>query len=133
MDIQVAVLCDAATNYNEKLCILGAFDTIYAQQLPAIYPQCSIALRVTFSSVEEGAHKLRLNFVNDDGKLVMPSIDVQVEVTLPEGNHFVTRNFVVNIQQLKFEKPGTYSIDVAMDGRQEASIPLLVKYSPAKS
>ena len=133
MDIQVAVLCDAATNYNEKLCILGAFDTIFAQQLPAAYPQCSIALRVAFSNVEEGAHKLRLNFVNDDGKLVMPGIDMQVDVMIPEGSHFATRNFVVSIQRLVFEKPGTYSIDVAVDGRQEASIPLLVKYSPAKS
>jgi len=30
MNIQVAVLCDAATNDNEKLNLLGAFDTIYA-------------------------------------------------------------------------------------------------------
>ena len=50
MNIQVAVLCDAATDDNGKLNLLGAFDTIYTQQLPAIHPQCSIALRVTFFS-----------------------------------------------------------------------------------
>ena len=32
MNIQVAVLCDAATDENGKLNLLGAFDTIYTQK-----------------------------------------------------------------------------------------------------
>ena len=132
MDIQVAVLCDAAADYNGKLNFLGAFDTIFTTQLPAIHPQCSIALRMSFSRVEEGPHKVKLNFVDEDGKLVMPSIDIPVEVAVPEDTIFVSRNFIVNIQQLKFDKPGLYSIDISMDGRQEGSIPLLVKQMPAQ-
>ena len=132
MDIQVAVLCDAATDYNGKLNILGSFDTIFTTQLPAVHPQCSIALRMSFSRVEEGTHKVKLNFVDEDGKLVMPSIDIPLEVAVPEDTIFVSRNFIVNIQQLKFEKPGLYSIDISMDGRQEGSIPLLVKQMPAQ-
>ncbi len=54
MDIQIAILCDAATDNNGKLNILGTFDTIYSAQLPATHPQCSIALRMTFSKGEEG-------------------------------------------------------------------------------
>jgi hypothetical protein len=127
MDIQVAVLCDAATDYGGKLNLLGAFDTICAAQMPAIHPQCSIALRLTFSKGEEGKHELKLNFVDEDGKLVMPSIPIPLEVGVPEETIFISRNFIVNIQQLKFDKPGLYSIDIAMDGRQEGSIPLLVK------
>src|SRR5208283_4753023 len=64
MNIQVAVLCDAATDDNGKMNLLGAFDTIYTQKLPAIHPQCSIALRVTFSSDDEGKHALQVNFVD---------------------------------------------------------------------
>jgi len=97
MNIQVAVLCDAATDDNGKLNLLGAFDTIYTQQLPAIHPQCSIALRVTFSHEDESAHKLRLNFVDADGGSIMPGIDIPVEVVLPGDSHFGTRNFIVNI------------------------------------
>jgi hypothetical protein len=130
MDIQVAVLCDAATDYHGKLNILGTFDTIFASQMPAIHPQCSIALRVTFGKVEEGQHKLRLSFVDEDGKPVMPNIDIPVEVQVPEDSIFLSRNFLINIQQLKFEKPGLYSIDIAVDGRQEGNIPLLVKEMP---
>ncbi|HTG45066.1 MAG TPA: hypothetical protein VK633_11100 [Verrucomicrobiae bacterium] len=131
MDIQVAVLCDAATDNNGKLNILGAFDTIFTNQLPATHPQCSIALRMTFSKVEEGTRTMRLSFVDEDGKPVMPGIELPVQVAVPDDTIFISRNFIVNIQQLKFEKPGLYSIDMAIDGRQEGSIPLLVKQKPA--
>ncbi len=62
MNIQVAVLCDAANEDNGKLNLLGAFDTIYAPQMPAVHPQCSVALRVTFMSGDEGARKLEAEF-----------------------------------------------------------------------
>ena len=127
MNVQVAILCDAATDDNGKLNLLGAFDTIYAQQLPAIHPQCAVALRVTFAAGDEGQHKLALNFINADGHPVMPAMEVPVAVALPEDVHFVTRNFIVNIQQLKFVEAGLYSVDIRLDGKSQASIPLQVK------
>jgi hypothetical protein len=130
MNIQVAVLCDAATDDNGKLNLLGAFDTIYSQKLPAIHPQCSIALRVTFASDDEGQHALTVNFVDADGHPIAKFPPIPLEVTLPEDMHFGTRNFIVNMQQLKFDNPGLYSIDVLLDDRPQASIPLLVRHTP---
>ncbi len=130
MNIQVAVLCDAATDNAGKLNLLGAFDTIITPQLPAVHPQCSIALRATFSNAEEGKHKLKLTFVDEDGKPVMPSMEIPVEVAVPEETHFISRNFIINIQQLKFDTPGYYSIDIALDDKEQASIPLLVRHAP---
>ena len=127
MNIQVAVLCDAATEDNGKLNLLGSFDTIYAPQLPAVHPQCAVALRVTFMSGDEGARQIKLNFVNADGRAIMPPIDIPVAVALPDDVHFLTRNFIVNIQQLKFDEPGLYSVDVRLDGETVASVPLLVR------
>jgi len=132
MDIQVAVLCDAATDNNGKLNILGTFDTIYSGQFPAVHPQCSIALRMSFSKVEEGTHKIKLNFVDEDGKPIMRDIDIPLEVAVPEDTLFISRNFIINFQQLRFDKPGLYSIDLAMDGRRDGSISLLVKQMPGK-
>lgn len=128
MTIQIAVLCDAATDYHGKLNLLGTFDTIITSQLPAVHPQCSIALRMSFNRIEEGSHKIKMNFVDEDGKLVMPSIDMPADIIVPGDANFLVRNFVINIQQLKFERPGQYSIDIAVDGRHEMSIPLLVKH-----
>src|SRR6185369_8212132 len=115
MDIQIAALCDAATDSHGKLNILGTFDTINAAQLPAVHPQCSIALRLVFSKMEEGRRDLKLNFVDEDGKLVMPSIDIPVEVQVPEDTSFISRNFI---------------IDVSLGGNHVGSIPLLVRHTP---
>lgn len=128
MNIQVAVLCDAATDDNGKLNLLGSFDTIYARELPATHPQCAVALRVTFLAGDEGKRQLKLSFVDADGRAIMPGIDIPVEVSLPEDMHFGTRNFIINIQQLKFDLPGLYSVDLTLDGQPQASIPLLVKH-----
>jgi hypothetical protein len=130
MNVQVAVLCDAATDENGKMNLLGAFDTICAQQLPAVHPQCAVALRVAFASSDEGPHKLKLNFINADGHAIMPAMEVPVAVALPDDSHFLTRNFIVNIQQLKFDEAGLYSVDVWLDDKSHASIPLLVKPLP---
>jgi hypothetical protein len=132
MNVQVAVLCDAATDEYGKLSLLGAFDTIYAPQLPVLHPQCSVALRITFTGGDEGKHNLQLNFVDADGHSITPDFPpMPIEVALPGEMHFSTRNFIVNFQQLKFEHPGIYSIDVSVDGRHVASIPLMVRHHPA--
>ena len=133
MTIQIAVLCDAATDYNGKLNLLGTFDTILTSQLPAVHPQCSIALRLAFGRIEEGAHKVKMNFVDEDGRLVMPSIEMPIDVAVPADANFLLRNFIINIQQLKFDQPGQYAIDVAIDNRHEISIPLLVKMQTSDS
>jgi hypothetical protein len=127
MNIQVAVLCDAANEDNGKLNLLGAFDTIYTPQLPAVHPQCAVALRVTFMSGDEGARQFKLNFVNADGHAIMPSIEIPVAVALPDDVHFLTRNFIVNIQQLKFAEAGLYSLDVRLDDKSQGNIPLTLK------
>ena len=127
MNIQVAVLCDAATDDNGKLNLLGAFDTIYAPQMPAFHPQCAVALRVTFQPGDEGTRKLALNFINADGHSILQVPEMPVPVSLPDDVHFLTRNFIVNIQQLKFDEPGLYSVDVRLDNETVASVPLLVR------
>jgi hypothetical protein len=127
MTIQVAVLCDAATDYNGKLNLLGSFDTIFAPQFPTVHPQCSVAIRIAFDRDEEGAHTLSLNFVDEDGQPIMKGMRIAVDIAFPADATFISRNMVVNILQLVFTKPGLYSVDLAMDDRPLSSIPLSVK------
>jgi hypothetical protein len=130
MDVQIATLCDAATDYGGKLNLLGTFDTIVAPQLPAVHPQCSVALRLVFSRIEEGPHRLKLNFVDEDGRGMMPSIEIPADIAFPGDANFLSRNFIINIQHLKFERAGHYAVDLAIDGRHETSIPLHVRLLP---
>ena len=130
MEIQVAVLCDAAVDYDGKLCLMGTFDTIVAPALPALHPQCSVALRILFRKEEEGPHKVSVLFVDEDGHSIVPPMETSFEVELPDELFFLTRNLILNLQQLPFARPGAYSIDLSVDGRQMASIPLQIRVIP---
>ena len=128
MNIEVFSLCDAATvDLAGKLNVLGAFDTIWAANMPAIYPQCAIALRVRFENIERGEHKVAVNFVNMDGKHIVPSAMGAININFPDEQRSGSANLVLNLQMLKLEKYGEYAIDLAVDSRNEVSLPLFVR------
>ncbi|MBI4850050.1 MAG: hypothetical protein HY808_15995 [Nitrospirae bacterium] len=134
MKVELFVLCDAATDYHGKLNILGTFDAIWTKQIPAVHPQCAVALRVRFAKIEEGAHKVRINIVDEDGKAVVPPLDAGVNIQFRETPlTSMSANMILNLQGLKFPKYGEYSIDLAVDGRQEASLPIYVQPVPAQA
>jgi hypothetical protein len=128
MNLEVFSLCDAATIDNAgKLNILGSFDTIWTAKVPAIYPQCSVALRIRFEAIEKGNHKVLVNFVDADGRHIIPAANGSIRVDFPLEQRSGSSNLVLNIHGLKLEKYGEYSIDLAIDERIESSLPLLLK------
>jgi hypothetical protein len=132
MDVQIASLCDAAQDYGGKLCLLGAFDTILVRQFPALHPFCSVALRIIFRDTDEGKHTLRVNLIDDDGQSLLPKIETPLEIRLPDNQFFATVNLVFNLQGMRFNKPGQYSLDITLDGKMVARIPLQVLLMPAE-
>lgn len=129
MDIQIATLCDFAADYQGKLCIQGTFDSLYARQFPIQHPSCALALRICFTDADAGSHKLTINIVDEDGKSLdderMP-IDADFQVQLPDSETFLTRNLILNLQGLKFENPGMYSVDISVDDELYSRIPLRI-------
>ncbi len=127
MQIEIFVLCDAATADFGKLSMLGAFDTIWVEKTPVVHPQCAIALRARFERIERGEHKVVVHFVDADGKNVIPPAQGVIAINFPEEQRSGSANLILNIQGLKLERLGEYSIDLAIDGQQKASLPLFVK------
>lgn len=126
MEIQIAALCDSAADYNGKLCIMGTFDTIAAHSFPFHHPQCSIALRLLFREDDEGVFPASISIVDEDGRPLAPPIKTSIEVKIPDKAIFFTRNMVCNLQNLKFDRPGYYSIDVVVNGRPIVGIPFRI-------
>jgi len=126
MDVQVATLCDSASDYNNKLCILGTFDTICASAVPVTHPHCALALRICFKPGDEGEHELVIRLIDDDGKAKFELPPSKITITLPPDAYFLTRNLVINMQRLRFEKTGQFSLDIAVDGEMLTRIPLRV-------
>jgi len=128
MQIEVFSLCDAATiDAAGKLNVLGAFDTIWSAQIPVVYPQCAIALRLRFDNIEKGEHRVMVNLVDIDGKHVIPTANGAINVVFPNEQKSGSANLVLNIQMLRLEKYSEYSIDLAVDGRSEMSLPLFIR------
>lgn len=127
MNTQVAVLCDYAADYQGKLCVQGAFDTLFTRQFPVVHPACALAIRLCLTPEDAGNHKFGISIVDEDGtpldKERMPIIG-DLTVALPEGAAFLTRNLIMNFQALKFEKAGNYSVDLTLDGELISRTPL---------
>jgi uncharacterized protein DUF6941 len=130
LKIEIFTLCDAAADYIGRLSILGVFDTIFAPQVPAVHPHCSVALRMRFAKIESGAHKLTLHIVDEDGKLVIPTIEGAFNVEMPANSEMASANLVLNIGQLKLESYGEYGINLAIDSIEQGSLPFWLKPPP---
>lgn len=132
MEMLTAVLCDSAADYQGKLCILGAFDTIWARQFPATHAQCALALRFLFRDEDVGEHQLQIFFVDPDGHNLMPrgpiSINLRIDA-IPERAYFLSRNLVINLQGLPLREPAQYAFDLQWNGKLTARIPLQVVLS----
>jgi hypothetical protein len=127
MEVEVFTLCDAAADYQGRLSILGIFDTIFAPNLPAVHPQCSLALRIRFTKVEEGRHALTLHIVDNDGNMIIPPLQGEFGIQLRGQDRHGSANLVLNLQGLQFAKYGEYAANLAIDGHEIGSIPFWVK------
>ena len=133
MEILTACLCDSAADYNGKLCILGAFDTIQARQLPAVHPFCSVALRILLKEADKGPHKILLSLIDPDGRDLLPAGKISIDFTvptMPEQSFFMSSNCVLNLQGIVLPAAAQYSFDVSVDGAIMARIPLQVIKAP---
>lgn len=127
MQLQLITLCDSASDYQGKLCVLGSFDTLCAREFPVVHPQCSLAMRWLFEPADVGRHQLGVELRDDTAKLVMPAFTPLLDVSFPPGAvPFVTRNVVMNLQRMRFEREGVYRFFVLLDGQDVTSLPVRV-------
>lgn len=128
MQALAAILCDSAADYQGKLCVLGAFDSIYAGKFPAVHPHCALAVRLLFKPEEEGMHEMKINLIDSDGKNVLgeqggPVIRFEVP-EIPDDTFFLSRNFVLDLNGLPLPKSGQYSFDISIANKIIARVPL---------
>ncbi|MDE0826040.1 MAG: hypothetical protein OSA48_04440 [Akkermansiaceae bacterium] len=133
MDIQIATLCDFAADYNGKMVISGTFDALAAKALPVVHPQCVLAMRICMTPEDSGDHDMTINIIDADGGSLDPKnmpVKIKMPVKVPESMSFVTRNFVMNFQGLRFPTAGIYSVDVSVDEELVARLPLRIVQVP---
>ena len=133
MNVEAFLLCDAATDQQGKLNVLGAFDTIYAKQMPAIHPACAIALRIRFEINEEGSHPVKILVIDEDANPAGPKLEGNINVKVGEGKNSAITNLILNIQRLNFKKHGQYRIDLTIDNQKITDLPFTVREAPTQT
>ena len=129
MQIEAFLLADSASDYQGKLCLLGAFDTIGAKQLPITHRHAAVVLRLRFDQIEQGKHTVKLVLIDEDGKSLV-DLDGEVNVGFPTERDSAAVNLLLNMNDLKFAAFGTYNFDLAIDGQLRARLPLYVVKIP---
>lgn len=130
MNAELFAICDAATQAGGKLNLLGAFDTIYARNVPMTHPYCAIALRIRMSRIEQGEHNIRINIIDEDGNHVVPPLNGKTKVVVEPDQDSAVGNIILTLNGLSFRDYGRYALDLMVDNTQIASIPLYVKPAP---
>jgi hypothetical protein len=128
MKIEILTICDfAQAEPTGKLNILGAFDRIVGREAPVARSVFAVAARIRFEAHEEGARIVSVSFIDSDGQPVIPVLRAKFTVKIHPHESSATLNYVMVVPQIKFARFGDYQIDLAVDDKVEATIPLHVR------
>ena len=105
------ILCDAIGTGQGKKTLYGLFSTISAPQFPCIHPHCCLALEF---SANDGDHELALTIVNSQGEDIIPPPPV---LHIRNDNPMGLITVDINLNGLRFERPGIYTIQLFLDGQ----------------
>lgn len=126
MKIEMLAICDAATDYQGRLNVLGVFEGIAAPKTPVIRDRCCIVTRMRFMAAEAGAHQLKISIRNSKGIQLMPEMKANFAVKAPANRPSVAVNMVLNLNKLKVDEFGNHEIALFMDDVLQGAVPLTV-------
>jgi len=126
---EILTFCFAARpGLQGEINILGATDIIVVPQFP-IAINCYIVGKLRFQKIEEGVKEIKFSIIDSDGKeLQPPPPPQQINIQIPAGAASAGAAIVVGIPNLQIPRPGEYEIGLAVNGRQEMTIPLFVRH-----
>lgn len=126
MQTDLFVVCDAATFCGGKVNILGAFDTIVAEEFPCVHDSVSVVARVRFSLEEQGRHTLDIHWIDADGQIIGAPDTEEFEIRF-EGRATDVYSLIWNIRTQEFPNEADFSLVLRVDDQAIASIPLYVR------
>jgi hypothetical protein len=127
MKVLIAAVADHAWVENGCLSVCRTFDGINADKFPYVLPRISVALRLLIRRSEIGEHKLNISLADSDGKKLMNS-DMNINFQPPQGSVPESSfSFALSGQNVVFPQAGDYVVDILIDSRVEASIPIYIR------
>lgn len=129
MQVELLAICDAATDVQGRLNILGVFEGIAGPSTPVERDRCSIATRMRFTKDEAGNHELVLRIRNAKGILLAPEMKAKFAVKIPSNRKSIAINLILNINRIKVGEFGEHEIALFVDEVFQSGVPLTVARS----
>jgi hypothetical protein len=127
MQVKLALLADYANVTAEgKLNILGIFDRISVNEIPAVHPQMHLILRLEAHPAERNrAHNVEIRLYDPDGQTVF---EVKGDV-VPQGvtGETIATNQILTLNNLQLSKSGGYNFVVFINNDLKSEVPLGVE------
>lgn len=129
MNVEVFALCDYAHDERGKLTVVGAFDALMLNELPAVHPLLCIALRLRFQVYELGSHEIMLTLKDENGQPAASPLRAGIEVN-GIGRDSACANLALRLFNLRWEREGRWHFLLEIDGHEKAQLPLYVYRNP---
>ena len=128
MEVDLALTADAATiDSSGKLNLLGIFDRITVSQFPAQHGRISLVIRFIGGAADAGLHQLTIRLLGPTGEEIV-ALDGELQVA--PGRRSLSSGLriphVLNLDGLVFHEPGSYTFEIIVDGKHQASLPMAV-------
>ncbi|MDI6890165.1 MAG: hypothetical protein QMC83_04395 [Thermodesulfovibrionales bacterium] len=127
MKVALALLADYANVSQEgKLNILGIFDRINAQSVPATHPQMQLIITLEADRVEaDREHKVEIELIDEDGNKLF-SIGGNLKFGPPPPGEKVRLNHIMQLNNLRFDHFGSYEFKILINNMLAGEVPLSV-------
>ena len=128
MTLELFCLCDyAAADSAGRLSIIGMFDSLRFERLPATHNLCAIAAKVRFDNSEAGRKQIKIVFLDPSRNNIIAPMEAALDVIPGQDEPTASAQLAVLISQLKLTSYGQYSLSLEIENKLLASIPLYVK------
>ena len=137
MRLTSLMLADHAEAVRGKLYMTGgAWDTIHARQFPVLHPHLSVvvALEVGWEDLDKSV-PVEVKLLDADGRsLLQRPVGGQARARRQDGvtpGDTTPLLLVFNLLGARFEKPGSYTVTVEIDGQPSGQVPLKLRQRQA--
>jgi hypothetical protein len=127
VQIALALLADGANISREgKLNILGIFDSISAQTVPTMHPQMQLIMVIEADRGDaDREHLLGIELIDADGKKLL-TMSGNIKFCTPPPGEQVRINHIIQLNNLRFEKLGSFEFKILINNEVRKSVPLHV-------